>query len=234
MSTPDPAPPHADVAGYVLGVLDPLEAQDFTLHLDACPACRQEVAELASLRIMLDQGMPTPVLPAGLAERTFAAIREEESSVPPPRPGRRRRAAVAAALAGVAAVAAGLAMLTIGGGTPTREIALVAAGGGGGEGTARLQRADTGVSVELAVRGLPVAPEGSYYECWYVGEADTVDRPSRVTAGTFKVRPGGTTTVAMTTAADHRRFPGIEVTLEPADGDPARTGPVVLRSAPGD
>lgn len=190
---------------------------------------------MASLRVLLDQGLPTPVLPPGLAERTFAAIEQEAAAGPPAALGRRRRGAVVAALAGVAAVAAGLVVLASGGGgPPTRQIALVAAAGGGGEGTARLHRVDTGVAVELAVQGLPVAPEGSYYECWYVGEADTIERPARVTAGTFRVRPAGTTTVTMTTAADYRHFPGIEVTLEPADGDPARTGPVVLRSLPSD
>ena len=233
MSTPEPDMPHADVAGYVLGVLDPDESKDFAVHLDTCAVCRQDVAEMAPLRVMLDQGLPTPVLPPGLAERTFAAI-ELDAAVPPAATRGRLRLAVVAALAGVAAVVAGLVILATGGGTPTRQVALVAAGSGSATGQARLHRVDTGVAVELAVQGLAVAPEGSYYECWYVGDADTLEHPARVTAGTFRVRPGGTTTVTMTTAADYQHFPGIEVTLEPADGDPARTGPVVLRSVPSD
>lgn len=82
------------------------------------------------------------------------------------------------------------------------------------------------------MEGLAVPPPGGFYECWYVGAGDTPAHPERVTAGTFTVGGDGAATVRMVTAADHRRFPRIEVTLEPADGDPAAGGPVVLRSAP--
>ena len=235
---PEPPLPHADVAGFVLGVLDPSESRDFSDHLSACPACRQEISELAPLRVLLDQGMPAPVLPAGLAERTFAAIEEAAAAPDSGRPEhaqrsrRPRRAALAvAAVAAVAAAATGVVLATSDD-DGRREVALLAAGGGNGEGVARLERGVAGVDVELSVTGLPVAPPGSYYECWSVGKSDTLSSPARVTAGTFTVSATGTTTVRMTTAADHTQFPGIEVTLEPDDGDPSRTGPVVLHSRP--
>lgn len=245
---PDHPVPHPDVAGYVLGVLDAEESRHFAGHVLDCPDCQREVAELASLRVVLDRGMAAPVLPTGLAERTFAAIEtaasaeataapspalESPAAVAPLLPARRRwsrvPATAVAALAGVAAVVAGLFLMTRSTAN-VREVALVAPGGGSGEGVARLQRGDAGVIVELAVVGLPVPPEGSFYECWYVADTDTADHPNRVTAGTFTVAAKGTTKVHMTTAADHEHFPRIEVTLEPDDGDPSRTGPVVLRS----
>ena len=246
---PDHPVPHPDVAGYVLGALDLEESRHFAGHIVDCPACQREVAELAPLRVLLDRGMPSPVLPPGLAERTFAAIEAAATaeaapapSAPAPaapeavRPARRRRrprvpATAVAALAGLAAVVAGLFLMnrsTV----STREVTLVAVGDSSAQAVARLHREDAGVVVELAVRGLPVPAEGSYYECWYVAEADEAGHPARVTAGTFKVAAGGTTEVRMTTAADHEHFPRIEVTLEPDDGDPGRTGPVVFRSPP--
>ena len=242
---PEHPVPHPDVAGYVLGALDADESQHFAGHVVDCPDCRREVAELASLRVLLDRGMPAPVLPAGLAERTFAAIEAAASAgaasdpegltqtpvaTRPPAVRRRRVPATAvAAVAGVAALVAGLFLMTRST-TNVREVTLVATGGSSVEGVARLHRGEAGLLVELVVSGLPVPPEGSYYECWYVGDTDSADNPARVTAGTFTVAAKGTTEVHMTTAADHDHFPRIEVTLEPDDGDPGRGGPVVLRS----
>ncbi|HEX2699122.1 MAG TPA: anti-sigma factor [Acidimicrobiales bacterium] len=240
---PDHAIPHPDVAGYVLGALEPIEAEQFSAHLRGCDHCRSEVAELASLRTVLDRAMPAPVLPPNLAERTFAAIeqaardsaarRTGPAPAAPLRQGRRTRRVgpIAAALAGVAALVTGLVLMTDSS-PPTRQVVLLAADGGAARGVVHLHREDAGVVIELAVRGLPVPPEGSFYECWYVAGDDTPDHPARVTAGTFTVAPAGTTEVQMTTAAGHELFPGIEVTLEPGDGDPRRTGPAVLRSAP--
>jgi anti-sigma-K factor RskA len=66
--------PHPDVAGYLLGTLEPEEAQRFADHLDSCDACREEVVQLAGLPELLSD-LPPPVgVPAGLEERTFAAI----------------------------------------------------------------------------------------------------------------------------------------------------------------
>lgn len=243
---PERDPVHnPDVAGYVLGVLDPVETQHFTAHLAGCPECRREVAELAPVRLQLDRGMPAPPLPAHVARRAFDAVeRAADEDTPAPasgerpevvrHPARRRRisAAAAAAVAGVAALVAGLFLTAGDDGPRAREVALVAAGGHQGEGVARLHRDDQGVVVELAVSGLPVPAEGSFYECWYVADDDSPAAQNRVTAGTFTVTGQGTTEVRMITAADYEHFPTIEVTLEPGDGDPRSTGPAVLRSRP--
>ena len=228
---PDHPTPHPDVAGYILGTLEPDEAAAFAEHLRSCEDCQNEVVELSSLRALLDQALPGPVLPEGLAERTFAAVAAEASADAVPRRGRRRSRLVPAAraLAGAAAVVVGL--LLAGRTTPAvREIALVAADGGPSGTVARLHREDEGIVVDLDVEDLAAAAPGRFYECWYVGDGDQPGRPARVSAGTFTLPESGRTTVRMTTAADRTRYPRIEVTLEPDDGDPRATGPVVLRS----
>lgn len=232
---PEHAVPHADAAGYVLGALEPDESRAFAEHLPGCADCQREVAELTSLRLLLDQGVPGPALPEGLAERTLAAVAQEAAKGPARPLGRgRRRPLVPAvmAAAGVAAVVAGLVVVPERSSPVEREIALVASDGTTSGTVARLHREAEGIAVELVVDGLPAPPPGTFYECWYVGEDDAVDRPARVSAGTFTVGPSGSGTVRMTTVADHERYPRIEVTREPDDGDPRSTGPVVLASPP--
>jgi hypothetical protein len=167
----------------------------------------------------------------------------QESRIPPrpaapvgdgvvvPFRSRRRTAqwlgAAAAALLLVAAVAIGGVVLTRGGGSTT-TIALVAAEGGPGRGTAVLRNVKEGREVRLDVSGLPANTPGTYYECWFVGPGDTEQRPNRVSAGTFTVGSDGTASMVMISAADPARFPKMGVTLEPDDGNPARTGPKYL------
>jgi anti-sigma factor ChrR (cupin superfamily) len=45
MADPDIA--HADIAGWVLGALDPDESERFQAHLETCDECQREVAELS-------------------------------------------------------------------------------------------------------------------------------------------------------------------------------------------
>ena len=138
-------------------------------------------------------------------------------------------AAAAAAIVVVAAVGVGAVLLNRDGGTAT-TIALAAADVGSGRGEAVVRDVDGGRKVELAVSGLPANPPGTYYECWFVGPGDTEEQPNRVSAGTFTVDAAGNATVTMISAADPARFPKMGVTLEPDDGNPARTGPKYLVS----
>ncbi len=80
---PDQEPhrePHPDLAGYVLGVLDPADAAAFETHLRGCPRCRAEASDLQPLTSALDQAAPAVDLPPGLAVRTFAAIERAAAS----------------------------------------------------------------------------------------------------------------------------------------------------------
>jgi phosphoribosylcarboxyaminoimidazole (NCAIR) mutase len=61
---------------------------------------------------------------------------------------------------------------------------------------------------------------------------DTLERPQRVSLGTFTTGADGSAHLSAFTAAPADRFPVVGVTHEPVDGNPARTGPRILVPGP--
>lgn len=223
--------PHPDLAGYVLGALDPGETAAFEQHLAGCDACRAEVDDLQGLPELMDRAAPPIEVPPGLRERTFAAVERAAA-------GSRRRgpllrlAAVAAAL--VVALLGGVVVSQSGGGGRGEviELALAAQQGQTGRATAELRRVDDGVAIDMEVSGMAPNPPGSVYECWFVGQGDTLEQPNRVSAGTFTIGASGRASLRMHSAADLRHFPVMGVTLETDGGRPERTGKKILVSGP--
>ncbi|MDQ3739190.1 MAG: anti-sigma factor [Actinomycetota bacterium] len=84
--------------------------------------------------------------------------------------------------------------------------------------------------VDLDTSVLPILPIGEFYELWFVAPDDSPDQPNRVSAGTFHPDPDGRSNVRFAAAVDPTEYPSVEITAEPADGNPAATGPVVLHS----
>lgn len=80
--TVHPATP-PDLAGYVLGILDPSQAGTFEAHLRDCPQCRAEVEELREVPALLAVGDTQVQVPADLHARTFARIRADQAVVLP-------------------------------------------------------------------------------------------------------------------------------------------------------
>jgi anti-sigma-K factor RskA len=235
--------PHPDLAGYVLRVLEPDELRAFEIHVRDCRVCADEVAELSRLPALLAQAAPHADVPSDLEVRTFARIEQDATSTGAVRElrSRERRSPRAQRLQRVLALAAGFLLIAgavglivnvVGGAGQgdTTTIQLISATGGAAKGEARVRNTDEGRAVELEIEGLPPAPAGFYYECWFVGPGDEIDTPNRVSVGTFDVSDSGRTTVRMTSAGDAARFPNMGVTLEPDDGNPARTGRKVLVS----
>jgi anti-sigma factor RsiW len=256
MSMSEPASPHVEVAAYLLGKLEGGEAERFEAHLEGCPECRRHLEELGGLPALLAQAAPATPLPDGLRARTLTAVRERaadadraaaaavtgvadkpdavEAPVPLRRAWWRRRwvlVAVAAALAMVLAVPGALLVFRGGGGDVTR-LTLVAAEGRQGRGQVTITRTAAGRSFDVRIQDLAPPAAGSLYELWAVNPKDTLDRPQRVSLGTFTVGPGGSAHLTAFTAAPADLFPVVGVTLEPVDGDPARTGPRVLVPGP--
>jgi hypothetical protein len=94
----------------------------------------------------------------------------------------------------------------------------------------RVVATGTGRVVELDTDVLPVLPRGGYYELWFVAPDDAPDAPDRISAGTFHPDQAGRSDVRLAAAVVPTRFPVVEITAEPGDGDPDPTGPVVLRA----
>jgi anti-sigma-K factor RskA len=228
---PDHVAPHPDLAGYVLGALDPGETAAFEQHLAGCDACRAEVQELQGLPALMEQAAPPVAVPPGLRERTFAAVEQAAA-------GSRRRgpllrlAAVAAAV--VIALVGGVVVSQFGGGGRGEvvELVLAASAGQPGRATAEIRQAEDGVVIDMEVTGLAANQADSVYECWFVGAGDTLEQPNRVSAGTFRVGADGRASLRLHSAADLKRFPVMGVTLEKDRGNPARTGEKILVSRP--
>ncbi len=69
-----PGSAHPDVAGWVLGALDPQDAEEFAVHLRSCTACQQAEQELRDVPRLLDAAAPPVDLPPGLQARTLRAV----------------------------------------------------------------------------------------------------------------------------------------------------------------
>jgi anti-sigma-K factor RskA len=237
----EPVSRHEDVAGYVLGSLTPEERAAFERHLADCPSCREQVRELSVPAELVRRAAPAYDTPPGLRAKTFAAIEGEalQDGTRPARAPRRMlwRRSLALAAAATALVAGGFlaaSVLDRLGTEPQVELEAVLSPPGGGAERARVVVVKTGVGRELSFESddLPILPQGEYYELWFVGPGDTLRRPNRISAGTFHPDEQGRSRVELTAAVDPALHPVLSVTAEPADGNPRRTGPEVLRSEP--
>lgn len=91
-------------------------------------------------------------------------------------------------------------------------------------------RTGIGRVVQLRTDDLPILPTGELYELWFVGPGDTRSDPNRISAGTFHPDEQGRSHVDLTAAANPAVYPELVITAEPGDGNPAATGPEVLRA----
>jgi anti-sigma-K factor RskA len=225
------APPHHDLAAYLLGALTPDERAHFERHLDTCAACREELVELRGPARLLKHAADPYELPRGLEGRTFAAIELAAApiSLRPRRHTRPRLLAVAAvAAAGALAFVAGT-QLERPAGTVELETTL-SSPAGGAEATVEVRKTGIGRVIRFDTDELPILPKGEYYELWFVGPGDTLAQPNRISAGTFHPDEDGRSHVRFAAAVDPTQYPVLSVTAEPGDGNPERTGPEVLRS----
>ncbi len=188
-----------------------------------------------------DDDIPAELRNVAAQLRALGPEEWEPSAAPPLRPPaveRRRRRfgapfvlrpaiAVAAALGLLALGAAGGALLVRGGegSTAGHEIALAPVGDGprGAHADARLRSA----AMRLTVSGLPPVGGGGFYEVWMLRDATHL-----VALGSFRVGADGRARVDLPVTASPRRFPVLDISREPADGDPAHSGHSVLRSRP--
>jgi hypothetical protein len=219
-----------DAAPYVLGAL--ADADGYREHLDECPGCRAEVAELQQVVDTLPASVPAIRAPEALRERVLATVRSEAELLkaahspavePPARSGRRRSLRVSLLGAGlaVAATAAVAVAITVGlrPGTPVHvRTAQIAPNIAGAHASLRLK----GGHAELVVSDMPQPPRGDIYEVWLA-------RSSAVqpTDALFGVTSKGSGSVNV--PGDLHGVQQVMVTSEPRGGTSQPTTPALLR-----
>ena len=231
-------PIHGDLGAYLLGALDEAERDRFAAHLAGCKQCRAQAAELEGTLGLLARSAAPVAPPPELEAHTLDAIRASAGAAPAPKRRRRRLAWPRLALAGGVALALAAAVfagtrLDGGGdlpGTPELEATLTSPSGATSA-AANVRKTGIGRVIDLRTDELPILPEGQYYELWFVGPGDRPGEPNRISAGTFHPDPEGRSNVRFAAAVDPAKYPGLVVTREPGDGDPA-PGQDVLRSGP--
>jgi len=242
-------------AVYAVGALDGDDLARFEAHLaEGCDRCETIVREsreaLVRMALAATPSVPPADVKAALQARIDAAMR------PAARASRRGWLTWAAATAAIVALAVMLASGVV---ASRYEAQLGRIARDTAKERERLQRAEAALQAQVAalellrdpetrvielrsassnamarviwndkagghllVANLAPAPEGKAYEVWALGGA--APRP----AGLFQVDPDGR--AAQKVEAGGEPAKGFAVTLEPAQGVPAPTGPIVLAS----
>ena len=137
---------------------------------------------------------------------------------------RRRSRWLLGAAAVLVALLLGVGGLTFGrdrGAGPGQTVALGAPAAGGATAQARMRGDGDDQIMTMTARGLPRPPAGAYYEVWLVDDAG-----NEFPVGVLAPHGEGIWSLPADVAA---RYQAIDVTLEPADGNPSRSTRSVLR-----
>jgi anti-sigma-K factor RskA len=218
------------VGAYLLGALQPEEAERYREHIQGCESCRRELDELQPAISALRTGTPARADEA-LRGRIMAQVRSEAAllnaagakadqvatSVT------KRRAPRLASLAATAAIAAAVtvgAVLIASGSSPSPRVtqALVAASAPNG----RAELRQTGTHAELVISNLPQPPTGKIYQVW-LARADEAPKP---TNALFSVNTAGSASVDVPGDLEHVQR--LMVTAEPAGGSRHPTSPPII------
>ena len=225
------SPWRADLAAYMLGSLDEDEQRAVEQHLEACQACREELAWLRPAIDLLPESVEQVDPPPELRARLMAEVRSDavdagapvaaETRKRPDRAGFLRGFLLrpATGLAAVALIAAGVGgyALNEGGSGSGQDTTTFHTPGPGGL-RATLER--SGDSGTLKLTGMAQATPTHVYEAW-------VQRGGRVKPSSlFDARHNGTASVALEDqlhGAD-----AVMVTLEPRGGSRQPTSPAIV------
>jgi anti-sigma-K factor RskA len=223
----------ADAAAYVLGALEPEEAEAFGRHLDTCVVCRDEVAAFQHTANALAMTPPQHRAPRGLKRRVMRAVRESDADAQAhAAPARRQRRfgsgrfVARPAVAGLAAVAVvvvviGAIIVGSNGSSGTRTITAAVTGS---PGTAQLSV--SGGHGQLVMRNFPQPATGHIYELWELRSGAKAPQP---TGTLFSVNSSGAGNVGV--PGGLHGVSKVLVTQEPAGGSAApTTTPVIVAS----
>ncbi|WP_062524464.1 anti-sigma factor [Demequina rhizosphaerae] len=226
------------LAALALG--EPVDASD-AAHVDSCETCAREVAELRELQgTLVDAGTVGPLVapPDGVWEGIDARVAAEDEaddpSVVPLTAGRRPRRVPDRTFAGWVVGAAAAVGVVIGGAVvalalrdsgpeqslvATAELADLATEEDAG--TALVERRDDGTEVLVIDTAYVPAAEGSL-EVWLI-DPDVVGMVS------LGFLTGDHAEFEIPAGYDVASFPIVDISVEPADGDPTHSGDSITR-----
>jgi anti-sigma factor RsiW len=205
-------------AAYVLGALEPAEAEAFRRHIDECAACRDEVAAFEEITVALPASTGRSEVPRDLRRRVMREVRATPKTAPArrayivPAPTRFPLAWGGALAAGVVAVIVAIVLVSGGSSGPRTIQASV--------GSAELRIA--GGRADLVVHRLPPLPAGRIYEMW-VQRGSAAPTP---TGTLFSARANGSANVGVPGSLNG--VSRVMVTQEPAGGSLAPTSAPVI------
>ena len=218
----------ADAAAYVLGALEPEEAEAFRAHMAGCAVCRDEVSAFQQVADALPLAAQPQPVPKGLKRRVMAGVKAEPrgSGAAHGRRGWLPRLfesistpALAAAAVVAVLVVAGVVALSAGGGSGTHVYAARVAWNG----TAQLRV--TNGRGELTVRGMPAPPPHKVYQVWLLKSGKAAPTP---TNALFSVTSSGSGSVGV--PGDLHSGDAVLVTPEPDGGSAVPTHAPVLQA----
>jgi anti-sigma-K factor RskA len=211
-----------EAAAYVLGALEPAEAEAFRRHLADCAICRDEVASFQQVTNAMAMAPHQLAAPAELRSRVLDTVRADaKQTTEAPRPSFADRARgwlprPAIALATVAAIAAALVIGLVIGSSGSPSTRVINASVSGRPGTAELRvRGNNG---DLILNGVPEPSAGHIYQMW---ELKSGAKAPTNTRALFSVGRSGEVDVGV--PGDLKGVHQVLVTQEPAGGSPAPT-----------
>jgi hypothetical protein len=204
-----------ELGGYVLGALEPVEADAVREHLGRCSECAREHASMADLPALLTLAEPIesalPLAPA-VEERVLDAVARERVQ-PEPRRRRllRRPRLLIPAFAAAAALVVAL-VIVLGGQHEPYQVALRPVAGSTAAGRTQLESTADGTRLQMWVKGLPADPDVVY-------EVRCEAADWSASAGTFRADASGRAHVLLTTAARRGQYDSIRVVRRSSDTD---------------
>ena len=216
-----------DLGAYLLGALEPREAEEFERHLEGCERCQEELRWLEPAVHSLPESVERIEPPRQLRESLMAEVREDVRARERPAPARPRRrwllkpavgfAVLALLVAGVVGYEVGRDGDDEGGGASTivRQI--------DGMTVTMIQEGDGG---KLELAGVPQPPKDKVFEAWVERDGEVEAVPALIVPD----RHGH----AETTIADMSGVETVMVTVEPRGGSEVPTGePIMEMPVPG-
>jgi anti-sigma-K factor RskA len=215
-----------DLAAYMLGALDPREAEEIERHLEGCEHCQEELRWLEPAVHALPDEVERQEPPRQLRASLMAEVRadiEMEGRPAPARPARKRRWFLkpAVGFAVLALLVAGVVGYEVGkdgsgeGGAPSKIVRQI-----NGMTVTMIQEGDGG---KLELAGVPQPPKDKVFEAW-------VERDGEVEAVPALIVPDRNGH-AETTIADMNGVKTLMITVEPRGGSETPTGKTVMEMA---